>query len=56
MKTPVLESLFKNSIKKGLQYRCFPKDTGEFLRTPTLKNIYERLLFKLSSDINCRTE
>ena len=50
-KTPVLESIFNkvaglkacNFIKKRLQHRCFPVKFAKFLRTPTLKNICERL-------------
>ena len=30
-------------IKKGLEYRYFPVNIDKFLRTPDLKNIYERL-------------
>ena len=33
-----------NIIKKRLQNRCFPVKFTKFLRTPILKNIYERLL------------
>ena len=52
METPMLEPLFNkaadlqvcNFIKKGLQHRCFHVITEKFLRTPILKNIYERLL------------
>ena len=55
MKTPVLESLFNenaglqscNFIKKRLQYRCFPINIAKFVKTPVLKNIFERL-FELS--------
>ena len=36
-----------NFIKKRLQYRCFPVNFATFLRTPILKNIYERLLLHL---------
>ena len=51
-KTPVLESLFNevavlkacNFIMKRLQYRCFSVKNAKFLRTPILKNIFERLL------------
>ena len=50
--TPVLESLFNKVadlkackfIKNRLQHRCFPVKFAKFLRTPILKNIYERLL------------
>ena len=38
MKAPVLESLFKNFIKKRLQYRCFPVNTAKHLRTAFLQN------------------
>ena len=31
-------------IKKGLQHRYFLVNIGKFIRTPILKNIYERLL------------
>ena len=34
------------SIKKRLQYRCFPVKFAKFLRTLILKNICERLLQK----------
>ena len=51
-KTSVWESLFDkasglspcNFIKKRLQHKCFPVKFAKFLRTPILKNIYERLL------------
>ena len=33
-----------NFIKKKLKYRCFWVKFAKFLRTPTLKNICERLL------------
>ena len=33
-----------NFIKKRLQYRCFPPNIAKFLRTSSLKNIYQRLL------------
>ena len=36
-----------NFIKKRLQYRCFPVKLAKYLRTPILKNIYERLLLVL---------
>ena len=36
-----------NVIKKRLQYRSFPVNFGEFLRTPISKNICERLLLHL---------
>ena len=54
-KTPVLKSLFNrivvllacNFIKKRLQPRCFLVEIfAKFLRTPILKNIWERLLLK----------
>ena len=32
-----------NFIKKRLQHRCFPVNNEKILRTPILKNIYERL-------------
>ena len=31
-------------VKKTLQHRCFPVNFEEFLRSPILKNICERLL------------
>ena len=51
-KTPVLESALNkvtglqawNFIKKRLQRRWFPVNIAKFLRTPILKNSYERLL------------
>ena len=36
-------------IKKGLQHRYFPVKFAKFLRTPILKNIYERLLLQFLS-------
>ena len=36
-----------NFIKQSLQYRCFPGSFAEFLRTPILKGICERLLLDL---------
>ena len=53
--TPVLEPVFKKVvgsdlglqfIKKRLQHRCFPVEFAIFLRTPILKNIFERLLLR----------
>ena len=35
-----------NFIKERLQDRCFPMNIANFLRTPILKNIYERLLLR----------
>ena len=51
-KTAVLGSLFNKVvglqdckyIKKRLQHRCFVRNLPKCLRTPFLKNIYERLL------------
>ena len=51
-KTSVSESLLNKVarlkackiIKKGIQHWCFPVNIEKFLRTPTLKNICERLL------------
>ena len=48
----MLESLFNrvaglkasSFIKKRLQHSCFPLNIAKFLRTPTLKNIYKRLV------------
>ena len=48
----MFESLFNkvaglqpsNFIKERLQHRCFPVNNAEFLRTPILKSICERLL------------
>ena len=34
----------KNFVKKILQHRCFSVKLAKFLRTPTLKNICQRLL------------
>ena len=56
-KIPVLESLFNNVaslkacnfIKKRLQHRCCPVNIAKFLRTPTLRNICERLLLTIES-------
>ena len=39
-----LEFLF---FKKRLQHGCFPVKFTKFLRTPILKNIWERLLLKV---------
>ena len=58
-KTPVLESLFNkvaglrvcNFIKTRLQHSFFPVKFSNFLRTPTLKNIWERLLLQMP---NCK--
>ena len=36
-----------NFIKKRLQYKCFPVNIADFLRTSILKNICERLLLHL---------
>ena len=36
-----------NVIKKKLHHSFFPVNIAKFLRTPVLKNIYERLLLKL---------
>ena len=35
-----------NFIKKKLQHRCFPAKFAKYLRTPSSKNIYERLLLE----------
>ena len=45
MKTHMLEPLFNKvaGLKKRLQHRCFPVKLAKLLRTPTLKNICERL-------------
>ena len=53
----MLESLFRkvanlkasNFIGKRLKHRCFPVKLAVFLRTPILKNIYERLLLWTSN-------
>ena len=53
--TPVLKSFFNrvaglqawNFIKKRLRHRCFPVNIAKFLRTPILRNIYERLLLEI---------
>ena len=58
MKTLAVKSLFNNKvtgiqasnfIKKRLHRKCFPVKFVKFLRTPILKNIYERLLLKIFS-------
>ena len=44
------KDFFKNFAKfteKNLGLRCFPVNFANFLRTATLKNIYERLLLLL---------
>ena len=38
-----------NFIKKRLQHRCLPVKLTKFLRTPTLKNICERLFLYCNS-------
>ena len=47
-KQQVLDCLFnkvhKNFAKKKLQHRCFRVKFVNFLRTPTLKNICQRLV------------
>ena len=56
--TIVGESLFNkvaglkvcNFIKKRIQHKCFPLNIANFLRTPVLKNICERLLLKIALD------
>ena len=56
----MLESLFNivegpqacNFINKRLQHWCFPVKFATFLRTPTLKNICERLLHKSHQILN----
>ena len=58
-KIPVLESLFSkvadlqacNFIKKRLRQMYFPVNIEKFLRTPSLKNICERLLLKIVRSI-----
>ena len=45
MPLKILQISQENIIKKRLQHRCFPVKFAKFLRTPILKNIYERLLF-----------
>ena len=48
----MLESLFNkfaglqtgNFITKRLEHRCFPVNLAKFLKTPILKDIFERLL------------
>ena len=42
-----------NFIKKRLQLRCFPLNFAKFLRTPILKNIYERLLLRVLKLTSC---
>ena len=42
-----------NFIKKRSQHRCFPVKFKKFLRTPILKNIFERLLLVLSKVCWC---
>ena len=57
----LFESLFKkvadlkpcNFIKKKLQHRCFSVNIAEFLRTPILKNICERLLLSIPISGQC---
>ena len=48
----MLEALFNkfadlqtgNFITKRLEHRCFPVNIAKFLKTPILKDIFERLL------------
>ena len=55
-KTSVSESIFRkvaglqpcSYIKKRLQHWCFPVKFAKFLRTSTVKNIFERLLLFVS--------
>ena len=42
-----------NFIKKKLQHRCFSVNIAEFLRTPILKNICERLLLSIPISGQC---
>ena len=49
MKIPVLDSYFNKErkatlLKKRLKHSCFLVNIVEFLRSPTLKNICERML------------
>ena len=46
--------LFGLFIKKRLQPSCFPEKFAKFVRTPILKNIYERLLLhrECGCDVN----
>ena len=34
-------------LKRQLQHKCFPVKFAKLLRTPTLKNIYKRLLLEV---------
>ena len=43
-KTPVLASLLNKAAALQVQHRYFPEKFAKFLRTPILKNIFERLL------------
>ena len=36
-------------IKKKPQHSCFPVNIAKFLRTPILKNIFERMILTVSS-------
>ena len=55
-KTSVSESIFRkvaglqpcSYIKKRLEHWCFPVKFAKFLRTSTVKNIFERLLLFVS--------
>ena len=38
------QSLYSTLLKKRLWHRCFPVNFTEFLKTPILKNICERLI------------
>ena len=44
---------FCNFVKKRLQQWCFPVKFAELLRTPILKNIFERLLLQFLSHGSC---
>ena len=49
-----LITFVKNFVTQRLQHRRFPLKFAKFLRTPILKNIYERLLLYMRwSAIQC---
>ena len=46
-------SLFFNKVAERLQERCFPVKFMKFLRTPILKNIFQRLLLYCNLTTHC---
>ena len=60
-KTPELEPFFNkfaglevcDFIKKTLQLSCFPLNIAKFLRTPILRNTYERVILRVLKPTSC---